>query len=406
MGSHAMYLKIVNNTNFDITKITVSEILNSDWDGFSRPDRNFQDVSIKSLNAHEEREELNSAAQSAYYTLHLAFSNGQRIDLRNDQYDAQGTSNRIYGLSGPQASSFTASQVAGDAHNTFSIYESVPTQTWMQGLADSKRLTELTLPGTHDSCAQIGGHGNFAKCQGLNLIEQFHRGVRFIDIRCRHYKNAFTIHHGIIYQQLNFNDVITICQKFLQNYPSECIVMSVKEEHDPNHNTQSFEQTFQNYVHNSPPNLWYLQDKIPQLGNVRGKIVLLRRFSAKPPSFGINVNQWDDNATFSHTNANGITYSVQDLYKVDTAGNHKLQQIKDQMIAAQNGPADTLYLNFTSGTNIPWDTPKGFSNNINPRLNHYLVDTPSRKRAGIFALDFCEEPDCLIPQIISYNTWG
>src|SRR5262245_27175119 len=58
-------------------------------------------------------------------------------------------------------------------------------KTWMKKLADSKKLSELTIPGTHDTCALHGG--DIPKCQAWSLKDQLEAGIRFIDIRCRHF---------------------------------------------------------------------------------------------------------------------------------------------------------------------------------------------------------------------------
>ena len=69
-------------------------------------------------------------------------------------------------------------------------------------------------------------------------------GVRYLDIRCRHFHNTFEIHHGSIYQKINFDQVLEQCFTFLNNHPSETIIMSVKEEYNPEGNSRSFEATF------------------------------------------------------------------------------------------------------------------------------------------------------------------
>ena len=56
-------------------------------------------------------------------------------------------------------------------------------RAWMKRLPDNKKLSELSIPGTHDTCARFGG--DFAQCQSLALRDQFSIGLRFLDIRCR-----------------------------------------------------------------------------------------------------------------------------------------------------------------------------------------------------------------------------
>src|SRR5580698_7364810 len=148
---------------------------------------------------------------------------------------------------------------------------------WMSTLSDDFALNQLTLPGSHDSCAYTV-EDSLAKTQGATLVEQLEHGVRVLDIRCRHEGDVFHINHARIPLGLMFDDVIAACAGFLARHPGECIVMSVKDECGDQDCTRSFAQTFGSYIERYAEVRWYLSDTIPRLGDVRGSIVLLRRF--------------------------------------------------------------------------------------------------------------------------------
>jgi 1-phosphatidylinositol phosphodiesterase len=258
---------------------------------------------------------------------------------------------------------------------------------WMGSIADNTNIAGLSIPGTHDSGARTEPIGGTAKCQNLSIREQLDAGTRFLDIRCRHIGDAFAIHHGSIYQNLNFTDVLTACYSFLAANPTETIVMCVKEEYDPTNNTRSFEQTFDSYTA-LQPSKWYLGDAVPNLGQVRGKIVLLRRFGAASTPKGIEATNWADNTTFSINNASS-TLRVQDQYVVPD-NNGKWTSVTNLAAEAQSGSLSTLYINYTSGYKslifgIPSITT--VSNNINPRINTYFT-TNTHGRYGIIPMDF------------------
>ncbi|NIG52990.1 phosphatidylinositol-specific phospholipase C [Chitinophaga sp. Cy-1792] len=258
---------------------------------------------------------------------------------------------------------------------------------WMNNLADNTSLTAITIPGTHDSGARFEPIGGTAKCQDLTIAQQLDAGTRFLDIRCRHIDNAFAIHHGSIYQNMNFQDVINAAFTFLANNPSETIVMSVKEEYDPSNNTRTFEQTFDTYTQQQPSK-WYLGATVPTLGQVRGKIVLLRRFGASSTPKGIDATNWADNTTFSINNGNA-NLRVQDQYQVPD-NNGKWNNINSLFTEAQSGNQSTLYINFSSGYKslifgIPSITT--VSNAINPQLSSYFT-SHTQGRFGILPMDF------------------
>ncbi len=153
-------------------------------------------------------------------------------------------------------------------------------ENWMGSLDETKLLSEFTIPGTHETCSLHGG--SITECQHLKLSEQLSAGIRAIDIRCRHFKDAFPIHHGAVYQKLNFTDVLNECKAFLDNHSTECIVMSVKNECTgetgsckDEENTRTFEDTFDWYLEQDNNKDYFLysgdnlSDALPQLKDVR-----------------------------------------------------------------------------------------------------------------------------------------
>jgi len=260
--------------------------------------------------------------------------------------------------------------------------------SWLSGLQDNISLSKISIPGTHDSGARVDTPvvSGTAKTQDLSIAEQLNAGVRFLDIRCRHIDNAFAIHHGAIYQNLNFDDVLNACYAFLNSHPSETIIMSVKEEYDASNTTRSFEQTFDSYVQKNPSK-WDLGANIPTLGSVRGKIKLLRRFSSGTTK-GINASPWADNTTFDINNS-GVQLKVQDYYKV-TNNDDKWNGISSLLNEAKNDTNGKLFVNFTSGYKpgifgIP--SIPTVSNNINPRLKTFF-QTNTQGSYGVMPIDF------------------
>lgn len=259
---------------------------------------------------------------------------------------------------------------------------------WMASKSNLLLVSQLSIPGTHDSGALYEPVSGTAKCQNLSIADQLNAGVRFLDIRCRHINDAFAIHHGSIYQNANFNDVLNAVIGFLNSNPSETVIMSVKEEHTPSGNTRSFEQTFDTYVA-ANPSKWLLSSSIPKLSDARGKIVLFRRFGAGSLPKGIDASNWPDNTTFTSGNLR-----VQDVYNV-SSNNTKWTNITNLFNESNTRAHDTLFVNFTSGVasiigipNIPT-----VSNDINGRLSTYLTNNPNR-RYGVVVMDFADSAKC------------
>lgn len=272
----------------------------------------------------------------------------------------------------------------------------VSSKNWLQAIPDSIYISQLSIPGTHESSALYEGLPSTAKCQNLDIDKQLEIGVRYLDIRCRHFKNKFTIHHGPIYQHKNFSDILSVCKTFLTENPTEFIFMSIKDEHTAVENNRSFYETFQEYVTNEANGLFFTEDRIPTLVEARGKIVLIRRFSVpKDVELGLQAREgFRDNRAFIIENSTN-EFHVQDMYKVhENAEKWKLVTTMFNECINDTNPQH-LYLNNTSGYKpgafgIPVIT--AVSNQINNQLGIYLDDiamsTNKNRKLGIIGIDF------------------
>ena len=258
----------------------------------------------------------------------------------------------------------------------------------MSSVDGNLSLARLTIPGAHDSGALHEPWPGTAKCQNLTIAEQLNAGVRFLDIRCRHVKNAFLIYHSFVDQKLTFDNVLTTVVTFLTNNPSETVLMSVQEEYTPMDNTRSFEATFDAYVAKYPGK-WLLGGHIPTLNNARGKIVLFRRFRAVSVPKGINTSNWADNSTFTNGNL-----CVQNDYTVSST-DAKWIAIRNMLTTAQKDDHDMLCINFASGFKIGSILPDipAVADVINPRLANYFASQP-KGHYGVILMDFVNPTLC------------
>lgn len=75
---------------------------------------------------------------------------------------------------------------------------SVSGHNWMSGISDSTALTDITMPGTHDSGTRNVDLPAWSKTQTLSITEQLNIGVRYFDLRLEHvsdvYYNAQIVH--------------------------------------------------------------------------------------------------------------------------------------------------------------------------------------------------------------------
>jgi hypothetical protein len=249
MPSAKTFLNIVNESPFDFT-IQVSEITNSDWDGVSRPDNNFHNVKIASGQSKQEREEVNTSNRSHWFTMLLVFSNGDRCSFRNDQGDAFTNNNRVYKT---ERCWEIYQNCRNNTNNIYIRFRPQPAEVeatckWMSRIPDGVGLCGITIPGTHDSGTTNGVEnlpGQAAVVanllvvtQNMSITDQLKAGIRFLDIRVNNAANRCNIQHGEFgIANTSFESVLNECKRFLADYPSEIIIMSVKEE-DPQYSAQ------------------------------------------------------------------------------------------------------------------------------------------------------------------------
>ena len=191
---------------------------------------------------------------------------------------------------------------------TYSSYVDGP--CWMKYVDGSKYLDELSIPGTHDSstCSvdnDTEPQTSLAKCQQDYIPTQLLEGIRYFDIRLgKNNENGDPgIDHGICYLLkkdggfIHPSDVIGYFKTFLNENPSEALIMLVSRGNDEA-TDDSVTTAFANVMDNNS-DLFYTSSHVPTLNEVRGKIVLLRRFklagdSVDGHTWGLDLTEWDD----------------------------------------------------------------------------------------------------------------
>lgn len=181
---------------------------------------------------------------------------------------------------------------------------------WMKYVDGNKYLDELSIPGTHDSstCSvdnDTEPQTSLAKCQQDYIPTQLLEGIRYFDIRLgKNNENGDPgIDHGICYLLkkdggfIHLSDVIGYFKTFLNENPSEAVIMLVSRGNDEA-TDDSVTTAFANVMDNNS-DLFYTSSHVPTLNEVRGKIVLLRRFklagdSVDGHTWGLDLTEWDD----------------------------------------------------------------------------------------------------------------
>jgi hypothetical protein len=131
------------------------------------------------------------------------------------------------------------------------------------------------------------------------------------------------------------------------------------------------------------------------MDEVRGKIVLLRRFEADQDT-GFDLTYWPENMRFRSMTK--LVYAVEDHWWDPGEGDKYNFMVTHMEEAKRRNPKD-LYITFSSAVNLH---ARSYAKTINPRLNEYLAKS-SQGRVGIVAMDYFQDPPTLISNVIKLN---
>lgn len=220
--------------------------------------------------------------------------------------------------------------------------------TWMAEIRDDVSLSELALPGTHNSASYTQALESVAT-QTLDFQQQLDAGLRVFDIRIRHTSNAFALHHGAFYLDQMFGDFLDSVTGFLKSNPSETVLFRLKVDHAAaDDNTQTLVETLDDYLAKAGSTYLRTVDPNIPLGDARGKFVILS-----------NVSEF---------NSHGLSYAsfnIQDEFSLSTNWDlyDKWLKVKQQLAVAVAGDKNEVYVNYLSGSGgaFPYFVASGHS---------------------------------------------
>ena len=282
---------------------------------------------------------------------------------------------------------------------------------WMNSIPDDFLISDINLPGTHDSCSKKVQFSYFSKCQNMSIYEQLNIGVRFIDVRVEKDGNRLKTVHGIAdcYKpgekkaNLMLEDVIKDCKAFLKANPTESVFFCLKRD-DGGSSQEAFEAFFDYYL--THDDFWYTENRIPFMGEVRGKIVLFNRCCAEAENdkytdfnCGINLSGWPDLPKNAEKTMVQVpipkrdgkaseAYYLQDMYKLSP----KKKWTKAIRPALENPPrTDGFIFNFLTAADFI-HSPKKYAKYINKR--YLKTELEPLTKYGWLIFDFPTEKMC------------
>lgn len=249
---------------------------------------------------------------------------------------------------------------------------------WMGALPDDKKILDMFIPGTHDTCASE--IGKIAECQYWSSHQQLHAGIRVMDVRPAHNDDELQVFHGIVDCNWKWSEEVDIVEAFLREHPTEAVFMRVRREADKGSHSKSFHEAI--LAELKDPGMWntnfngnWMEAK---LGDFRGKIT--------PLMFG------------SKLECPGQCIDVQDEY--DCADeDKKFAFVKEHAERPRDGM--TMFVSFVSCVGQEGKTDFKSPDMLAYELNHKVYDNFDTFQAGCYLFDF--PGNGLVKKIIERN---
>ena len=177
---------------------------------------------------------------------------------------------------------------------------------WMSRLADNVLVSQVSIPGSHDSGTGYGGNNyllfisfdTYARTQDKNIPEQLELGVRAFDLRPN---NALDLYHGIMKTKTTLAASLNAIRDFLKANPSEFVIVVMRHETDGDNGSANWGTNVTNLLKSSDY-AGYLADYHPNLtvGNLRGKMLILSRDDYATTPYGGFIHDWGHDSSFSN----------------------------------------------------------------------------------------------------------
>lgn len=370
-----------------------------------------QDVSIRIDAFSVTRSEIPAFERSDKERLRLSF---EADDGRHQMYCPVPTQTSADLVAPPNARHrFTGIYLTGSAF--VALYSTSHLNSWMRELPDDTPLSFLSIPGTHNSPTHHLAPPS-VRCQAVSPWDQMQNGVRFFDLRVQPERppdDPLLLVHSIFPISLSgkkyFRDLYDNILRFLRENPSETLLMSLKREGAGDATDQQLSKIIRDHYIARDPSAWYTEPRIPSLGQVRGKIVLIRRFGLDDSlrgehdgrGMGIDASSWADNTPDSLSGGSG-ELRIQDFYEVMESENigRKIEYCTAhfersgapvfQGADADANPPPPLFVNFLSASNF-WKVgtwPEKIAAKVNPACvdwlcrRHLLAGPPEADAGG------------------------
>lgn len=160
-----------------------------------------------------------------------------------------------------------------EAHFCSQKRPALENRDWMGTIPDDTLLSDLTIPGTHNSCGFFGF--GVVVTQTWSIPLQLNAGIRYFDLRLRVVNNELHLYHGFLDQKVKFDDVLSAFIDFLEKQKTETILMAIQEEYDSKKSNKDIDQLYNESTKKCEDKIIEFSGNPIFMGEARGKIIFI-----------------------------------------------------------------------------------------------------------------------------------
>ena len=281
---------------------------------------------------------------------------------------------------------------------------------WMSQLDDNTYLSQVSIPGTHDSATGEGWTGFLGELAGesmgltqhLTIAQQLECGIRAFDLRPCVVDGQLVINHGILQTKAVFPETLKQLCQFVTDHPTEFIVVVMRHESDGDDNSNQWKGMMRDCLNNDDVRQQLADYKRDiTVGELRGKVLVLTRDQYAETPIGGLISGWKHQADYATGTIKGPVsptgvVNIQDFYEVMNNMTAKLNGIVKLL---NYSTANNVYkasrhlvmcINCASGytESASSDGNRDNAAQCNKKIIDYLADESHWGPTGIIFMDF------------------
>lgn len=259
-----------------------------------------------------------------------------------------------------------------DSRNFTYNGETVKSTNWMGALPGSLKITDISIPGTHDSGAcNLNTKQDTMSTQRYYIDELLNSGVRHLDVRTGlDDNNTVRIVHSSCNarnrsnQELKLSEVMGWINDFLEANPTETVIFQIKADADGDACERETFRQLEALTKVTNSRIW-AGDHVPKLEEVRGKILIISRLTpdklqggtfdivknGKTLKWALDCHDWKDSYDQSSAlTAQGTNYEVWTQDNWNRSFSNKKSYVRATLFGKIDG--------YTNGTMYRYDRAK------------------------------------------------